>query len=90
MRLARSRVHFIGVGGIGMCGLAELLHNLGAKVSGSDSAENAQTIRLKKMGLEIFIGHSEKQIQDLSQSLRPANQRNLCSAHCSGSKKDHR
>jgi UDP-N-acetylmuramate--alanine ligase len=59
MRLAKARVHFIGVGGIGMCGLAELLHNLGAQVTGSDASENPQTVRLKQMGLKIFKGHSE-------------------------------
>lgn len=58
MRLATSRVHFIGIGGIGMCGLAELLHNMGAKVSGSDLAENAQTERLKHLGIPVFKGHS--------------------------------
>lgn len=57
MRLAKARVHFIGVGGIGMCGLAELLHNMGAAVTGSDAAENAQTARLKQMGIPVFSGH---------------------------------
>ena len=42
MKLAASKVHFIGIGGIGMCGLAELLHNMGAQVSGSDLSENQQ------------------------------------------------
>ena len=60
MRLAKARVHFIGVGGIGMCGLAELLHNLGAKVTGSDAGENVQTARLKDLGLEIYRGHREE------------------------------
>jgi len=59
MRLARAKVHFIGVGGIGMCGLAELLHNLGAQVTGSDASENVQTVRLREMGLTIYIGHDE-------------------------------
>ncbi len=36
MKLQSAKFHFVGVGGIGMCGLAELLHNIGAKVSGSD------------------------------------------------------
>src|SRR3989344_3814919 len=59
MRLAKARVHFIGVGGIGMCGLAELLHNLGAQVTGSDASENMQTVRLKEMGIPIYHGHDE-------------------------------
>lgn len=57
MRLAKARVHFIGVGGIGMCGLAELLHNMGAQVSGSDASENVNTVRLKDKGVKIFKGH---------------------------------
>ncbi len=59
MRLARAKVHFIGVGGIGMCGLAELLHNLGAQVTGSDAGENMQTVRLKEIGIPVYRGHEE-------------------------------
>lgn len=65
MKLAQSRVHFIGVGGIGMCGLAELLHNMGAQVSGSDIANNAQTLRLKDLGIKLRIGHASENIQDV-------------------------
>lgn len=64
MRLAKAKVHFIGIGGIGMCGLAELLHNMGAKVTGSDASENAQTIRLKKMGVTVFQGHDPKNVSE--------------------------
>lgn len=64
MRLAKAKVHFIGVGGIGMCGLAELLHNLGAEVTGSDASENSQTVRLKQMGIPIFSGHAEENLGD--------------------------
>lgn len=64
MRLAKAKVHFIGIGGIGMCGLAELLHNLGAQVTGSDASENAQTIRLKQMGIEVYRGHAEENLGD--------------------------
>ena len=56
-RLAQSRVHFIGIGGIGMCGLAELLFNMGARVTGSDIASNAQTQRLQQLGVKVFQGH---------------------------------
>lgn len=62
MKLAAAKVHFIGVGGIGMCGLAELLHNMGAQVTGSDLGENAQTLRLKKMGIEVFRGHKAENV----------------------------
>lgn len=45
-----------------MCGLAELLHNVGAQVSGSDASENANTQRLKELGLKVFLGHKADQI----------------------------
>lgn len=64
MRLQKSKFHFVGVGGIGMCGLAELLHNMGAIVSGSDLAENANTERLKDLGVKIFKGHAATNVGD--------------------------
>ena len=63
--LSGTKFHFVGVGGIGMCGLAELMHNLGAKVSGSDMKANTQTERLGKMGIQIQIGHSAENIGDI-------------------------
>jgi len=51
------RVHFVGIGGAGMSGIAEVLHNLGYAVSGSDMRENAVTRRLAAMGVRVFIGH---------------------------------
>src|SRR4051812_42145591 len=62
MRLAQAKVHFIGIGGIGMCGLAELLRNMGGQVSGSDLSENAQTTRLRAMGIDVKIGHSAENV----------------------------
>ena len=56
------RVHFIGVGGVGMSGIAEVLHNLGYEVSGSDLQENASTHRLDKQGIRIFTGHAAENI----------------------------
>lgn len=64
MRLKNSKFHFVGVGGIGMCGLAELLHNMGAVVTGSDLSENSNTLRLKKIGVKIFFGHKAEQVGD--------------------------
>lgn len=64
MRLHLAKFHFVGVGGIGMCGLAELLHNIGAQVSGSDLSENANTLRLKKLGVRVFQGHSAENVGD--------------------------
>jgi UDP-N-acetylmuramate--alanine ligase len=57
-------LHFIGIGGIGMSGIAEVLHNLGYRVQGSDMAENYNVARLKKMGIRVMIGHEESHILD--------------------------
>ncbi len=54
---AFRRVHFIGIGGVGMSGIAEVLHNLGYSVSGSDCASGAITKRLTELGLTVFEGH---------------------------------
>jgi UDP-N-acetylmuramate--alanine ligase len=51
-------VHFIGIGGIGMSGIAEVLHNLGFKVQGSDQSDSANCQRLRDNGIECFIGHT--------------------------------
>ncbi len=62
MKLEKAKFHFIGVGGIGMCGLAELLHNIGSVVSGSDQSENPNTDRLKLLGVRIFKGHASENV----------------------------
>ncbi|MFZ3207076.1 MAG: UDP-N-acetylmuramate--L-alanine ligase [Pseudomonas sp.] len=51
------RIHFVGIGGAGMCGIAEVLLNLGYQVSGSDLKASAVTERLEQFGAQIFIGH---------------------------------
>jgi UDP-N-acetylmuramate--alanine ligase len=56
-------LHFLGIGGAGMSGIAEVLVNLGYQVSGSDLRENAATRRLEAQGVEVRIGHREEQIQ---------------------------
>ena len=58
-----QRVHFVGIGGVGMCGIAEVLVNLGYNISGSDLGSNAATQRLEELGAMIFKGHSEKNIE---------------------------
>jgi len=58
-----QRVHFVGIGGVGMCGIAEVLLNLGYKISGSDIKENAATRRLVKQGADVFIGQSAENIE---------------------------
>ncbi len=60
----RRRVHFVGVGGIGMSGLAEILLNLGYRVSGSDLHASEITDRLKQFGLEFFAGHDASNLGD--------------------------
>lgn len=55
-------IHFIGIGGIGMSGIAEVLHNLGYDVQGSDMSENANVRRLRQMGITITIGHDEQNV----------------------------
>lgn len=65
MRLKHAKFHFIGVGGIGMCGLAQLLRNMGATVSGSDLSENQQTQNLAQLGVKIFVGHDKKNVGDV-------------------------
>jgi UDP-N-acetylmuramate--alanine ligase len=62
LRIATNTFHFIGVGGIGMSGLAEVLFSLGAKVSGSDVKAGTMTDHLQKLGVQIFIGHDEKNV----------------------------
>ena len=51
------RIHFVGIGGVGMCGIAEVLLNLGYQVSGSDLKASPVTERLESFGAQIFIGH---------------------------------
>jgi UDP-N-acetylmuramate--alanine ligase len=58
-----KRVHFVGIGGAGMSGIAEVLLNLGYQVTGSDQAETAVTTRLHKLGAQVFRGHDAKQIE---------------------------
>ena len=57
-------IHFVGAGGAGMGGIAEVLHNLGYEVSGSDLGENAVTRRLADMGVRIHIGHDPGNLGD--------------------------
>ena len=51
-------IHFIGIGGIGMSGLAQIMNNMGFKIQGSDQNKNKNIINCKKSGIKIFIGHS--------------------------------
>jgi UDP-N-acetylmuramate--alanine ligase len=64
MRHRVRKVHFVGIGGIGMSGIAEVLLNLGYRVSGSDLAESDTTHRLQKLGAEIFLGHRAENLKE--------------------------
>ena len=71
-------IHFIGIGGIGMSGIAEIMHNLGYKVRGSDAANNANVKRLSAMGIPISIGHAPDNLKDAhvvvySSAVKPGN-----------------
>lgn len=59
-------IHFVGIGGIGMSGIAEILHNLGYSVQGSDISESANVIRLRDMGISVAIGHGAENIDTAS------------------------
>src|SRR5207249_5190740 len=57
MKHAVKQIHFVGVGGAGMSGIAEILHNLGYAVSSSDQSDSATTKRLATLGIRVHIGH---------------------------------
>jgi UDP-N-acetylmuramate--alanine ligase len=61
-----KRIHFIGIGGAGMSGIAEVIANLGYEVSGSDIASNAVTQRLQDMGCTVYKGHNKRNISEIS------------------------
>lgn len=71
-------IHFIGIGGIGMSGIAEILHNLGYKVQGSDQSDSANTKRLREKGIVVHIGHRTENLGDaavivISSAIKPDN-----------------
>ncbi|MDD3627030.1 MAG: UDP-N-acetylmuramate--L-alanine ligase [bacterium] len=64
MFLGIKKIHMVGIGGSGMCGIAEILHNLGFDVRGSDLSESETISHLRKLGIKIFNGHSEQNLGD--------------------------
>ena len=76
--LSIGTIHFVGIGGIGMSGIAEILHNLGYAVQGSDMSENANVQRLRQMGVDIEVGHAEDNLGNaevvvISSAVKPDN-----------------
>jgi UDP-N-acetylmuramate--alanine ligase len=71
-------IHFIGIGGIGMSGIAEIMHNLGYRVRGSDAVDNANVKRLRAQGIPVVVGHSPDNLDDAvvvvySSAVKPGN-----------------
>ena len=64
MPLDVGPIHFVGIGGIGMSGIAEILHNLGYRVQGSDLGESANVQRLRGLGIPVAIGHAARNLGD--------------------------
>jgi len=76
--LSIGTIHFVGIGGIGMSGIAEVMHNLGYKVQGSDIAASANVKRLEGLGIKVHIGHSADNLGDarvvvISSAVKPDN-----------------
>ncbi len=76
--LSIGTIHFVGIGGIGMSGIAEVLHNLNYSVQGSDLGDNANVKRLRGLGIPIAIGHREEnlgeaQVVVISSAVKPDN-----------------
>ena len=59
-----KHIHFVGIGGAGMCGIAEVLKNQGYKVSGSDIKASKTTAQLEENGIKVYIGHAAENIKD--------------------------
>ena len=71
-------LHFVGIGGIGMSGIAEVMHNLGYAVQGSDIAEGPNVARLRAMGIEVAVGHRSENLGEaavvvISSAVKPDN-----------------
>ena len=62
MKHAIRHIHFVGIGGAGMSGIAEVLLNMGYRITGSDLGESATTRRLQALGAEVFMGHEASYI----------------------------
>ena len=71
-------LHFVGIGGIGMSGIAEVMHNFGYKIQGSDISENANVKRLRELGIKVFVGQQAENLEGaggivVSTAIKPDN-----------------
>jgi UDP-N-acetylmuramate--alanine ligase len=62
----KDLIHFVGIGGIGMSGLAQVMKNMGFRIQGSDQNKNKNTIGCSKLGIKIFIGHNQNNIKNVN------------------------
>jgi len=85
--LGKTRhIHFVGIGGASMSGIAEVLINLGFKVSGSDANQTEVTDKLSKLGAKVLIGHAESNVEDVdvlvfSAAVKPSNPEIVTAQH---------
>ncbi len=63
MMFSVQKIHFVGIGGSGMNGIAEVFHNLGYEVTGSDISQNAATAHLTELGIEVYVGHAPEHVE---------------------------
>ena len=59
-------IHFVGIGGIGMSGLAQIMKNMGFRIQGSDQNKNKNTVSCSKLGIKVYIGHSSINIKGVT------------------------
>ena len=62
----KNKIHFVGIGGIGMSGIAEVMHAFGYNVQGSDIVNNQNIKRLRKKGIKTFLGHSKNNVKNVN------------------------
>ena len=65
-----KRIHFVGIGGVGMSGIAEVLHNEGYEITGSDTAESRLVLHLRSLGITVYIGHDAKHVREVDVVVR--------------------
>ena len=85
-----NNIHFVGIGGSGMSGIAEVLNNLGYKVSGSDSASSSNTQRLESKGIKIYYEHKSSNLEGVEMLVKSTAipEDNVCLLYTSPSPRD--